>query len=39
VKPEHVTEQRRKALRTAWILAVIALLIFTAFILSGVLGS
>jgi preprotein translocase subunit SecE len=31
--------QRRQAVRTAWVLAVVAALIFIAFILSGVLGS
>jgi len=32
-------EQRSRAVRTAWVLAVIAALIFISFILSGVLGS
>lgn len=33
-----VRQQRSKAVRTAWILAVVAGLIFVAFVLSGVLG-
>jgi len=35
----NIKDQRRRAVRTASVLAVIALLIFIAFILSGVLGS
>jgi hypothetical protein len=31
--------QRSKAVKTAWLLALVATLIFFAFILSGVLGS
>jgi len=34
-----VKEQRRRALKTAWVLAAIAALIFIAFVLSGVLGT
>jgi hypothetical protein len=34
---DNISEQRRRAVRTAWLLAVVAALIFTAFILSGVL--
>lgn len=30
--------RRSNAVRTAWVLAVIALIIFAAFVLSGVLG-
>lgn len=30
--------QRSNAVRTAWALAVVVLIIFTAFVLSGVLG-
>ena len=32
-----VRAQRRRAVKTAWLLAVIAAAIFTAFVLSGVL--
>ena len=31
--------RRKRAVKTAWVLAFIALMIFVAFILSGVLGS
>lgn len=31
--------RRGRAVKTAWVLAVVALLIFLSFILSGVLGS
>jgi hypothetical protein len=34
-----IKEQRRRALKTAWVLAAVAALIFIAFVLSGVLGS
>jgi len=34
-----VRKQRKRAMKTAWLLAAIAALIFIAFILSGVLGS
>ena len=34
-----IKEQRRQAVKTAWVLAAIAALIFIAFVLSGVLGS
>jgi hypothetical protein len=34
-----IKEQRRRAVRTAWLLAAIAALIFIAFVLSGILGS
>jgi hypothetical protein len=34
----ELRQRRTNAVRTAWILAAIALLIFLAFILSGVLG-
>jgi hypothetical protein len=37
--PGNIREQRKKAVRTAWVLAIVAALIFIAFILSGVLGS
>ena len=35
----NIKEQRRRAVKTAWLLAAIAALIFIAFILSGVLES
>jgi len=35
----NVSAQRRRAVRTAWMLAVVAALIFIAFILSGVLNA
>jgi hypothetical protein len=35
----NTSEQRKKAVKTAWVLAVVAALIFIAFILSGVLKS
>ena len=31
--------QRKRAVRTAWLLAIVAVMIFIAFILSGVLGN
>jgi len=34
-----VQQRRSRAVRTAWVLAAVAGLIFTAFILSGVLGN
>jgi predicted nucleic acid-binding Zn ribbon protein len=34
-----INEQRRRAVKTAWLLAAVAALIFIAFVLSGVLGS
>jgi len=34
-----IRKQRNRAMKTAWLLAAIAALIFIAFILSGVLGS
>jgi hypothetical protein len=36
---EQITERRGRALRTAWLLAAIAAVIFVAFVLSGVLKS
>jgi hypothetical protein len=38
---EHLEIQQRRlgAVRTAWVLAVVALLIFVMFILSGVMGN
>lgn len=35
----NADERRGRAVKTAWLLAVIAAMIFIAFILSGVLGS
>jgi len=35
----NIEERRRRAVKTAWVLALVAALIFIAFILSGVLGS
>ena len=37
--PDRVAEQRRRALRLALILGAVALAIYVAFILSGVLAS
>jgi len=34
-----IKEQRRRVMKTAWLLAAIAALIFITFVLSGVLGS
>jgi hypothetical protein len=34
-----IKQQRRRAVKTAWLLAAIAALIFIAFVLSGVLKS
>lgn len=36
---DDLKAQRNRAVKTAWVLAAIALLIFITFILSGVLGS
>lgn len=38
-KNHNMQERRNRAVKTAWVLALIALAIFIAFILSGVLGS
>jgi len=35
--PEEIAARRRQALKTAWLLAAVALLVFLGFILSGVL--
>jgi hypothetical protein len=35
----NIKEQRRRAMKTAWLLAAIAALIFITFVLTGVLGS
>ena len=37
--PEHVAAQRRRAVRLALVLGAVALAIYIAFILSGVLAS
>jgi hypothetical protein len=36
---DNIENRRKRAVRTAWALALVAALIFIAFILSGVLGS
>ncbi|HET6592466.1 MAG TPA: hypothetical protein VFG48_06080 [Xanthomonadales bacterium] len=36
---DEITARRNRAVRTAWVVAVIAALIFITFILSGVLNS
>jgi len=36
---DDINHRRGRAVKTAWLLAAIALLIFIAFILSGVLGT
>jgi len=36
---DEIAARRSRAVRTAWLLAAVAALIFIAFILSGVLGS
>jgi len=36
---EQLAERRSRAVKTAWVLAAVALMIFLAFILSGVLNS
>jgi hypothetical protein len=36
---EDIQQRRKRAVRTAWLLALVAAVIFVAFILSGVLGS
>ena len=39
MQQEELRQRRSRAVRTAWVLALVAALIFVAFILSGVLGS
>jgi hypothetical protein len=39
VNERDLQEQRKRAVKTAWVLAAIAALIFLAFIFSGVQGS
>jgi hypothetical protein len=36
---DNIRDRRKRAVRTAWLLAAVAAMIFTAFILSGVRGS
>ena len=36
---EDIRQRRSRAVRTAWVLGVVAFLIFLAFVLSGVLGA
>ncbi len=39
VEPNDVRERRRRAVRTALLLAAVAVSVFVAFVLTGVLGS
>jgi hypothetical protein len=39
VDQQDIKERRNRAVKTAWVLAAIAAMIFISFILSGVLGS
>jgi hypothetical protein len=39
MQQDELRQRRSRAVRTAWVLALVAALIFVAFILSGVLGS
>ena len=39
IEDEDIQERRKQAVKTAWLLAFVAAVIFVAFILSGVLGS
>ena len=39
VSGRDIKEQRKRAMKTAWLLAAVAISIFIAFILSGVLES
>jgi hypothetical protein len=36
---DDIKERRKRTLKTAWLLAAVAIVIFIAFILSGVLGT
>jgi len=36
---DDIRDRRNRAVKTAWALAIVAVLIFIAFILSGVLGT
>jgi hypothetical protein len=38
-RPDSVAERRKRAVRTALVLAAVAIAVFTAFVLAGVLGS
>jgi len=37
--PDDMKNRRSRVLKTAWLLALVAVMIFIAFILSGVLGT
>jgi len=39
VQRSDIKEQRKQAVKTAWLLAAIAAVIFITFVLSGILGS
>ena len=39
VSHDDMKDRRNRAVRTAWLLAIVAVVIFITFILSGVLGS
>ena len=39
VSPDDMKNRRSRVLKTAWLLALVAVMIFIAFILSGVLGT
>ena len=39
VSHNDMKDQRKRAVKTAWLLAIVAVIIFIAFILSGVLGN
>ncbi len=39
IEDEDIQERRKRAVRTAWLLAFVAAVIFVAFILSGVLAA
>jgi len=39
VGPDDMKNRRSRVLKTAWLLALVAAMIFIAFILSGVLGT
>jgi len=36
---DDIRDRRKRAVKTAWVLAIVAAMIFIAFILSGVLGT
>ena len=39
IEPEDLVARRRKAVRTALVLAAVAVTVFVAFLLTGVMGS